>query len=309
MYPKTQADELSCRAAQFFPHPSDRIPITFHSYALFCSPPFICYFATAFLSLLPDTFPIRLSLLPITLGAAFRAATSVDASGGLHEFRYVNMLLCVSGFFVGILHRYTCVPQMVMTMLSMRSIDLTFRRQPLKRDVSGWAERGPSHSSVKILLYDTIDLTMNMRGLGWSFSDHIHIPQETRPTSSTSAFVLATAVSAVRNFLWFDAFIFGCQSLVQGRQTLFNPLLPPVQRHAQAFFTSWLAGMSICMGVDFIYDIATIVSILAFGQHPLQWPPIFDRPWKATSLSVLWSKHWHQFLRVRIVSSWRRRCC
>jgi Membrane bound O-acyl transferase family len=184
-----------------------------------------------------------------------------------------------------------------MAMMCMRCLDLTFRRQPLQRIIR-FAPKNIPHPGMQ-LISDTIDLMTTTREIDWQLSEGMYIPQETRPTSSTSAFLLATVVSAVRNFVWFDTFYFTFQSMMP-EKSLFNPLLPPFQRYALAMFLAWLAGMAICLGIDFAFDLATIFGIFVCRQHISQWPPISDNPWKASSLSQLWSKRWHQMMRVRI---------
>lgn len=61
-------------------------------------PPILCYYVTAFLVITPNTLPIRLPLLPITLYGAFRCATQLDlAKGHTEEDRlvYLNQGLLV----------------------------------------------------------------------------------------------------------------------------------------------------------------------------------------------------------------------
>ena len=83
------------------PQASDRRPITIQSFTQDLLPALLCYYATAVLVILPNTFRIRLALLPITLWAAFRAGTQVDLVAGYeHEKRlaWVNQEVDVSCF-------------------------------------------------------------------------------------------------------------------------------------------------------------------------------------------------------------------
>lgn len=77
--------------------PSARRPLTSQSFLTELLPPILCYYATAVLVLLPRTFPIRLALLPISLWAAFRAATTIDLAQGYNEdgLAYLNHGLLV----------------------------------------------------------------------------------------------------------------------------------------------------------------------------------------------------------------------
>jgi hypothetical protein len=45
------------------------------------------------------------------------------------------------------------------------------------------------------------------------------------------------------------------------------------------------------------YDVFTLVGILIFQQRPEQWPPLFNSPWLATSITAYWSSRWHQLFR------------
>ncbi|KAF9267677.1 hypothetical protein L218DRAFT_640526 [Marasmius fiardii PR-910] len=45
-----------------------------------------------------------------------------------------------------------------------------------------------------------------------------------------------------------------------------------------------------------------LACIMLLQQTPSQWPPIFDSPLKATSVTNFWSKRWHQIFRHSFVS-------
>jgi hypothetical protein len=45
----------------------------------------------------------------------------------------------------------------------------------------------------------------------------------------------------------------------------------------------------------------TVLGVLLFWQHPNQWPPSFDSPWRATSLRDFWSRRWHQWYRQAFI--------
>ena len=60
--------------------------------------PILCYYVTAILVILPRTFLIRLTILPITLFYVFRASTQLDLAAGYGDdarLAYLNQALLV----------------------------------------------------------------------------------------------------------------------------------------------------------------------------------------------------------------------
>jgi hypothetical protein len=64
--------------------------LAFHSFCYVLLPPFLCYYVTAVLVLIPETHIFRLAILPGTLYLAFRGATQIDMSFGDNRFLYLN---------------------------------------------------------------------------------------------------------------------------------------------------------------------------------------------------------------------------
>jgi hypothetical protein len=287
----------------------NRSPITLRIFIVDCLPALLCYFATAFLVLVPDTRLVRAALLPVTLWACIRACILIDVSRGDSKLNYLNEGLCVSERFA--LPFLLCLQphfeQLVMTTISMRCLDWTFRREPLRRGNITDARQDsvePHRFDFKKVLLDTADLGLNVRGHDWCWSRGLHVPEQTRPTDSSSAFVIATLISAAKNLLFFDAAHYAVQVLSPpgvgspDGGTIFDPSLHPVPRYALASIITFLSGFTICAAIDLCYDIATLLGVVIFQQRPTQWPPISDTPWASTSLTELWSKRWHQVFRV-----------
>ena len=88
------------RFADIIPPPHTREPLTRQSFLRDLLPPFLCYYTTAVLVILPDTLFIRLALLPLTLWMIFRAATRVDLIGMFDNERlaFGNQALLVRPF-------------------------------------------------------------------------------------------------------------------------------------------------------------------------------------------------------------------
>jgi len=121
-------------------------------------------------------------------------------------------------------------------------------------------------------------------------------------------FLLSTLISSMTHLLLFDVTLSIARSfspLTYGSSvggTIYNPSIPPYHRYAQSTFITIVGGITIYAIVQTVYDIFTIVSIIILQHHPAQWPPIFDSPWRSTSLVSCWGRRWHQCLRGIFVS-------
>lgn len=129
-----------------------RVPLTTETFASCVLPPVVCYFATAFLVLLPRTQPVRIVLWPITAILAFRAATSLDV--GQPKPDLLNVVLQVSSRRT----RIKCLEWTVQTKSLIRM-----------------ARRSSKQNSV----LDVLDLVFNLRGCGWDWSQGLYVPPET----------------------------------------------------------------------------------------------------------------------------------
>ena len=156
-------------------------------------------------------------------------------------------------------------------------------------------------STLSGTLWDALELSGNFRGCGWNWAQTV--PPDVRPTSSTSAFLLSTLVSAITHVLLFDLMLSTVRSFSPSTfgspagGTIYDPSLPPYHRYARSSFITLAGGITIYAIVQAAYDIMTIICISVLQQRPTQWPPIFDSPWLSTSLTAHWGRRWHQLLR------------
>lgn len=300
------------RLAALVPEASGRRPLDTTNFVTTILPVYVPYYITAVLVILPGTLPLRLALLPLTLWLAFRAFTSVDVVGLDEGFGYL-------GYCFGL----------GMIVLGMRVTEWTFVKRPLKRlsvnepSVSQFCghttgvnlneDAEPSEGSISgtqitQALWNACDLIFNMRGHGWNWAQGWRPPRETRPTSSTTAFLSVTSFSVFGHFLLFDLLLNIIRSFSPSTfgsptgGTIYDPSLSCFPRYTRSTFISLLSGTAIYAMVQMGYDISTIISILIFRQDPVQWPPIFDSPWRSTSLIACWSKRWHQALRSPFIN-------
>ncbi|TFK45870.1 hypothetical protein OE88DRAFT_1668739 [Heliocybe sulcata] len=286
-------EDLGKRALRSLPGPNAaaREPLTRQSFVKLVVPVFLIYYLTAVLVLLPHSFAnkfIRLSLLPVSLWLAYSAATGIDVTLAYDEPRlnYCNQALIV-----------------VVTGIALRVVDWTFQKSPLTRLSPGGEESQPKRVSTFRLFGDALDLVFNLRGIGWRWSRSAYIPPSPWPNPrSKPEFVLTSLFTSILRFVVFDCIQYSIQVsyplLADHRgASLFDPSLPPLARYLKAWLICIGTGFIIYHGLQAWYQQAAIVGVLVFQHDHAQWPPLFDEPWKATSLADFWGRRWHQILR------------
>ena len=185
-----------------------------------------------------------------------------------------------------------------MLTIATRSLDWTLVKGPLLR------HSRPPNSSPSTFK-DALDLASSLRGHGWEWSRGLYIPPETRPVNRT-AFVFYTFLSALAHTLICGALhraivtmvplAMGVGAIPEG-STILDETLPFLVRYLRASLISTFTAFSIYTVLQMGYDFATILAILVLGQDPAEWPPVFQAPWFATSLSDFWARRWHQMFR------------
>ncbi|KAH0826892.1 hypothetical protein J3R83DRAFT_4438 [Lanmaoa asiatica] len=288
--------------------PSTKIPIDAVTLVSYVLPPVLCYFVVAALAVTPQTRAVRVALWPLVVSLALRAAVCVDMSLGIPERKFLDIDLRVSVYRVSTNlfkrppeDRLTQVsPQLAMFYIVTRTLDWTLAKEPLVRHLR------PANSSRSIIM-NALDLALNLRGHGWEWSRGLYIPRETRPANRI-AFAFCACLSAATHALICGALHravlsfapVGVGSIPEG-SSIFDETLPFLVRYLRATIITTLSAFAIYAVLQMGYDLCTIPAILLFGQDPAQWPPAFDAPWRATSLSNFWSHRWHQWFRRTFV--------
>ncbi|KAF8640260.1 hypothetical protein AX16_010155 [Volvariella volvacea WC 439] len=289
------------------PEPHTRINLTPFTFARDFLPPFVFYSIYAYLIQFPDTRRTRLALLPVSLWTTFNGATRIDLSMDKPAFAYLNQGLVLA-----------------FTTSAMRITAWCFVKAPFKRlhhshlPSSKAQGKGntqsnrhskplnPMHKGSK--LWDTLDLMFNFRGLGWDWSNGLQVPHDTRPTHSKPLFFLHTLISFLIHLVAFDLFHYSVQWFSPSTigaplgGTIFDHTLPPLHRYARSTLIGALSGLTVYSAITAAYLLFTLVGITLLGQHPSQWPPVFDSPWRSTSLTDFWAKRWHQIFRDNFIS-------
>ena len=171
------------------------------------------------------------------------------------------------------------------------SLSWTLATKPLVRHLR------PANSSPSAIM-DALDLMTNLRGVGWDWSRGLYIPRETRPTNRFG-FAFYTLLSVVAHLFLCSVFHQVIKSFVGRTEplTVFDDTLTFPMRHLRAGIIAVVGALTVHAGTQTTYDIATLVGVLVVRQDPAQWPPAYAQPWRATSLSALWGRRWHQTLR------------
>ncbi|KAK0484632.1 hypothetical protein IW261DRAFT_1582444 [Armillaria novae-zelandiae] len=247
------------------PQLDNRQQPSWSSVATIVLPSLACYYVCAILTIRFYPFFVRMAFLPITLGMLYRCAVSLDMS---------YMYGSPSDRFN---HRNETLLA-ILTFLGMRVIVWTFSVTAPKRLDS----RKPS----------AVQLCFAGRYHEWNWSSGLHVPAEWRPTKSRIMFVLATLASQVLHTIIFDFLHFHIQSL--SPNTFGSP--------AEAPFFLPAVGMLLYSSIQSAHDACAVFCILFFQQDPAQWPPLFDHPWRSTSLNQFWAKGRHQIFRHEFIS-------
>jgi hypothetical protein len=259
-------------------------------------PPWLGYFFIAVLAVTPQTHALRVASWPVVTLLALRTAVSVDMSLGEPDQKFRNSLFVVS------LHSSTTLPrqwnhdsQFSMIHIATRTFDWTLAKEPLVRHLR------PAKDSKSIIM-DALDLALTSRGHGWDWSRGVYIPRETRPTTRRG-FTFHVILSAAFHALFCGVLHSAIRSFSPtgpgslSGASIFDETLPFYVRYPRGSIISAIVTLEIYAIVQTCYDASTITGVLVLGQDPAQWPPAFDAPWRATSLSEFWGRRWHQFYR------------
>ena len=317
------------------PYPEHRIPIRLHHVPNLLLP-LIPFFSMAYLSRRPDTFYLRLLLLPLviclTCGTYFRFMYTEPE---LNIYNWGQGEGLVSGpvasrnitqldvFFVPI--------GLFAELICGKAIDYAWRRDGMLKagetkpgvlskspsvchccngnfdgcasvdckEVSSYTAP-PRNTSLPPWLYDAFEVTLTIRGQGWQFGADLYVSRDPRP-SRRSAFLWATVISTLKHFLVFDTL----ESLIKlvpevgspHGGTIFKQNLPILQRYILSTAIHLAMGTCLIAGFEMVHGCITLLGLIAFSSSPEMWPPLMDNPWISDSLHVFWAKRWHQVLR------------
>ncbi|KAH7878094.1 uncharacterized protein C8R40DRAFT_1168138 [Lentinula edodes] len=293
------------------PEPQNRIPIALDviPYSLSW---FIPFFFLAYLARRPQTYLIRLLLLPIvitsTLASAFRYCWTIPA---LNVYNWGQGL--AAEVVIAKALEYALTPEGMLRMGESQP------NQPKGKAKAKHYSNGdtqnidadsrlssPEHQRSDFIsaFGDALNLAHEMRGSGWKFGVGTHIPKLTRPLERKE-FINVTLWSFIEHFLLLD-FIESIIKLFPGVGTpaggsIFYQNLPIPQRYIVSTTIHMLTGTALLSGFHMVYDLLTIIAVYVCDDSPSSWPPVMDHPWTADSMHVFWAKRWHQLLKRTFV--------
>jgi len=283
------------------PTEEHRIPLTLQNgiYPVLCYIPFIFL---AYLARRPDTYIIRLLLLPTVITAIVVSA---------YRFCWVTPELYV----------YNWGQRLFAAVIIAKSIEYALTEEGMLKvgETRPGVMKGKSNGQAKsngfgsqyvqeprsknpyiaAWLYDAIELAHTTRGLQWKFGQGIYIPKPTRPLER-NAFLYATLISFIQNYLILD-FLETLLKLFPGvgspmGGSMFYPFSPRV-RYTVSTIIHLITGTTLIAGFRMVYDLITLFAVVCLDSSPLSWPPIMGDPWHAESMHTFWAKEWHQSLR------------
>jgi len=241
----------------------------------------IPYFILAILVQQHGACLARVALLPVMYWATLHTFLSAGLSSG-GEYDPTQGLM--NQFF-----------SYLMFGLSLRATVWAFRERVYVRD----DRFGMRQGGVMKMIADSLDLLMNCRGVGWNWG--WKQVRDGGPEQSRMRFVCLTTLRLVLAVFLIDcstaaATSFSASGFTVGH-SIFDPSLPFARRVLYAFVITALSGCSGFLGIDMTYQACALLGTTVCFQRPSQWPPLFDSPWRATSLGDFWGRRWHQILR------------
>ncbi|KAF7790625.1 hypothetical protein EIP86_001581 [Pleurotus ostreatoroseus] len=275
--------------AWYMPSPEERYPMSSKVFAWYALPAYLSYYAMAVLVLLPGTRLYRMVFLPLALYALFRSVAHVDASCGVPEYNHWNYGHGIFNFVA-----------------AMRMLEWAFLSRPPQRTPISPNPKDSAVTKPKTSVFtDAVDLTTNLRGLGWDWARGTHVPHETRPTRSALAFLLTTALCFVRDIFVCDALHHLAQSVSPSTfgspsgGPILDPSLPLLKRYARSSKIVLLGGGTVYFALSMMFNLATLLSGVLHPKtfDPYDWPPFAEAPWAASSLADFWARRWHQSFR------------
>ncbi|KIY65123.1 hypothetical protein CYLTODRAFT_400938 [Cylindrobasidium torrendii FP15055 ss-10] len=239
---------------------------TFYTHFL---PPVTLYYVQAILVTLPNTILARLALLPVGIFFSYRAAVHLNLSGGDTRMESKNAGITV-----------------LMGILTLRIFGWSFERAHLVRVGK---QRNRARTTAEVLL-DAAELCFNQRGIGWNWGrppTNAYGPDLSRYTSSLQA-----AASFIKH-----AFVFEIAVYIHDAVFKSDNLLPQAARSIIAVLIFPL--MTYAHGAAH-YDMLHFFGVAILGQEGKEWPPLFNKPWRSTSLADFWGRRWQQHMRDSI---------
>lgn len=146
-------------------------------------------------------------------------------------------------------------------------------------------------------LVDAIDLSVNLRGIGFEFGQGtgLKLPSDNRPSRPQYLWLRQTVVyHLIPNYLFFDTlnnFLLRYQPV---RDIHDGRLIMDQLNFIESITIKALSPTLVATAITFIYTCCSMFAVVILGGLPERWPPLFGKPWFSTSLHGFWAVDWHQ---------------
>ncbi|EJD50974.1 hypothetical protein AURDEDRAFT_112049, partial [Auricularia subglabra TFB-10046 SS5] len=278
------------------PYPADRTPVTPWNFWILLTP-FAPLLTVSYLARRPNTWALRLLVFPLVLLGTTRVFFAYYFTPpGANEYNWALGLLGIYAVSRAVEFSFTPRGRFKIgeKVLGAQATPAVEREQSVHKPHRSWG--------AFVGLRDAIELLCAVRGIGWDFGSGtgLHVPTPTRPLER-SAFLRATIRSTILSFLVLDhleAFLKLWPGVNQpAGGSIFYADLPPLERYAVSTTLHTCTGFAFLAGFQMCYDLLTLIAVTFLRHSPESWPPVWDEPWKATSLHEFWARRWHQLLR------------
>lgn len=190
--------------------------------------------------------------------------------------------------------------------LAVRSAEFGLLSRPLRRlhePATPASRPQPSLAVAYDQLVDAIDLSMNLRGIGFEFGQGtgLKLPPDTRSMRPKSLWLRQTVFyHLIPNYLVFD---------ILNNYLLRYPAVHAIQQRSRQLTLDqldvWdtlvikaLSPILVTATLSFVYTCCSLFAVVVLGSAPERWPPMFGNPWLSTSLHSFWALRWHQVRRA-----------
>ncbi|KAF9444336.1 hypothetical protein P691DRAFT_837665 [Macrolepiota fuliginosa MF-IS2] len=286
------------------PPAEERIPLTWGNGII----PVLCYVPLIFMAYLarrPNTYPIRVLLVPSTVsGVIFAAYHFTWIQPIFNVFNWGQCLM--AAVVIAKAFDYGLRKEGMLKIGESRPGVVKGKSKP-SRNGNGDATYSSQNEYIPTWLSDAFELLHTNRGLAFKFGQGTYIPPFTRPLDSRRAFLLVTLRSFITNYLYLDF----CESIIKvfpggiatplGGSMFYSSLPAPFPRYLVSTLIHILTGSALLSGFGMVYDLCILFAVGVIGTSPTSWPPVFENPWVAESLHELWARRWHQLLRQTFI--------
>ena len=174
-------------------------------------------------------------------------------------------------------------------------------KQPNGKATPPEGEKGSEYNSIfPTALLEACDASFSLRGIKYHYGQGVYIPKDKRPMQRWP-FVWATTRRLISSYLTLDVLdsLWKLLPLFQdpyGRSIYLEQFAQP-----KKFFISLAihiySGYVLREMFLVVYLSCTLFGVAILNNPPQAWPPIFDSPYRSTSLHRFWAAGWHQILR------------